>query len=108
MVDYDVVMSGDWDHRMRSLDGITADERAEFMRTHRRRWFAANRHRLSPAQISSMEEQIAFISAELYRRPIDPDLYRQAKELEAKARQLFSPSDIYQLTFHGDRVPEVT
>jgi hypothetical protein len=107
MVDYDVVMSGGWDHRVRLLDGITAEDKAEFVRTHRRRWLAANRYRLSPAQLSSMEEQITFISAELYRQPIDPDLHRQCKELEARAMQRFSPSDIYQLTLHGDRVPEV-
>ena len=107
MVDYDGVMSGDWTHRVTFFDGATAEDRAELLRTHRRRWLAAHQYRLSPAQITSVEEQITFISAELYRQPMDPELHRQMKDLEARAIQLFSRSDIYQLTLHGDRVPEV-
>lgn len=107
MVDYDAVMSGGWSHRVRSFAGYTADDKAEFIREHRQRWLAANRSRLSPAQVSSMEEQITFITQEIYRQPMDPDLYRKSKDLEARVVEIFLPSDIYQLTLHGDRVPEV-
>jgi hypothetical protein len=107
MVDYDAVMSGDWTHRVTSFERMSPEEKAELARTHRRRWLHANRERLSPEQLSSMEEQITFLVPELYALRMDPDLRRRSKELEAKLIQLFSRSDVYQLTLHGERVPDV-
>ena len=104
-VDYDFIMDGDWEHRVCQFQVLTAEEKAEFVQIHRRRWLDANRHRLSAEQIAAVDEGIAFIVPALYRQPIDPVLKSRAKELELEAMRLFDGHDMYDLTLHGHRVP---
>ena len=117
MFDYDYIMDGDWSHRVTLFDALPATEKAEIVRTHLRRWLGANRHRLSAEQVNLIEEQIAFVRRELYRRPLtssrrqpsgvpeDATLAATGNELEQRARSLFSREDLYHLTLHGDRIP---
>jgi hypothetical protein len=107
MPDYGVIMDGDWAHRVGCMSGLSPEEKSEFVRTHRRRWLAANRHRLSEEQVRELEETIAFIGPELYRLPQDPAVLARAKEMEVRAFALLSHADLYQMSLHGDRVPEM-
>ncbi|MEA2166211.1 MAG: hypothetical protein QOK37_4338 [Thermoanaerobaculia bacterium] len=107
MLDYDFIMNGDWPHRVRLFASLPAEEKAEFVRTHRRRWLNANRHRLSAEQAAAIEEEIAFIVPDLYQLPRDPALDQAAKALESNALKLFTRRDLYQLTLHGEQVPAV-
>jgi hypothetical protein len=106
MIDYDFIMDGDWSHRIRIFNELTPDEKAELLRVHRRRWLAANQHRLSQHQVAAIAEDIAFVSAALYARPRDASLEAQAKQLEQRAISLFERHDLYDLTLHGHRVPD--
>jgi hypothetical protein len=106
MVDYDFIMDGDWSHRVRLFNLLSAEEKAEFVQTHRRRWLTANRHRLSAEQIAAIEETTSFIVAALYVDPRDPALETRLRELEQQAIRLFEGYDLYDLTLHGHRVPD--
>jgi len=103
MADYDFIMSGDWAHRSRLFESLPPEEKADFARTHRRRWLDANWQGLSAEQVAAIEEQIAFIKPELYVSPRDPELFGKAKALEEQALELFPKQDLYQLTLHGER-----
>ena len=106
MFDYDYIMDGDWAHRTRLFGALSSVEKADFVRTHRSRWLAANRGHLSLEQIAAIEEDIAFIVPRLYESPRDENLVAHAKELEQRAIRLFSRQDLYDLTLHGHLVPE--
>lgn len=90
MPDYDFIMDGDWAHRVDCMSRLSPEEKCEFVRTHRRRWLAANRKRLSEEQVREIEEEIAFIGPELYRLPQDPAVKDLAREMEVRAIALFS------------------
>jgi len=107
MIDYDFIMNGGWDHRVALLDLLTPEEKAELVLIHRRRWLAANHHRLSAEQVNAIEEDIAFIVPELYLFPKDPVLSDRAKQLEQRAIRLFAREDLYDITLHGHRIPEL-
>jgi hypothetical protein len=103
-MDYDFIMRGDWAHRTSQFASLSPEEKADLLRTHRRRWLDANRHRLSAEQAASIKEQIAFVRPELYVSPKDPELIGKAKAPEEQALELFPKQDLYQLTLHGERV----
>lgn len=105
MFDYNHIMNGDWSHRVSLFNQLPPTEKAEFFRTHVRRWLEANRHRLSPEQIAAIEEQIAFVTPELYAVRRDPKLLAAAEELAQRAKGLFDRADLRDLTLHGGRQP---
>ena len=106
-IDYDTFMQMDAQGRIRTFNQITPENRAEVVRTHIERWLEKNRSRLNAEQIKVMEENIAFVTADVYRRPREPQKMEQAKALEAKTAALFSRSDMSEaLTIHGAHIPK--
>ena len=106
-IDYDTFMQMDAQGRIRTFNQITPENRAEVVRTHIERWLEKNRSRLNAEQIKVMEENIAFVTADVYRRPREPQKMEQAKALEAKTAALLSRSDMSEaLTIHGAHIPK--
>ena len=106
-IDYDTFMQMDVQGRIRTFNQITPENRAELVRTQIERWLERNRPRLNAEQIKVMEENIAFVAADVYRLPRDPQKMEQAKALEAKTAALFSGSDMKEaITIYGAYIPK--
>jgi hypothetical protein len=82
--------------RLQAFNDCTPENRAELMRTHLQLWLDENRSRLSAEQIAQAEENLAFISPDLYRTELelDPTLQAQANDLATRSRALFSQEDL--------------
>ena len=80
---------------------------AEFARTHRRRWLAANRHRLSEEQIAALDAEIRFIVPALYIRPRNAALDARLNEVTERTIKLFDRYDIYDLTLQATAFPTI-
>lgn len=106
-VDYDTFMQQDPDGRIRTFNQITPENRAELVQTQIKRWVEKNKARLSPDQLKLMNENLAFVTADRYRRPMTPEEMTQAKDLETRSAALFSREDMVQaLTIRGDYIPK--
>ena len=102
-VNYDSFRTKPWAERLTLFNAISAEERAELVRTHIRRWLEANRPELNPAQIEMMEEFIAYAQAELYALPMSDESRNEMRALEARTASLFSRDQIREaLTMHWD------
>ena len=106
-IDYDTFMQTDVDGRIRAFNTITPENRAELVRTQIERWLEKNRSRLNAEQMQVMEENRAFVTADTYRLPRNPQKMEQAKALEAKTAALFSGSDMREaITIRGTYIPK--
>src|SRR5262245_50865851 len=93
--------------RIRVFNEITAENKATLVRTHMERWLNRHRGRLSAEQVAMMEENIRFVTPELYGLPKSPELHAKILELAERTSGLFSASDAAQaLTMQGDRVAD--
>src|SRR6266545_3177260 len=106
MLDYDNVMTGDWNHRSEILRAATPEEKAELLKTHRLRWLFANRQWLSSEQVKVLEEDIALITPDLYRLPRNEELYTRQKQHEARVLATLPREVIWSLTLRGPRIPQ--
>ncbi len=99
-VDYDTFRGQTWDERIAIVNAISADEKAELVRTHATRWLDEHRNQLSRAQILIVEENIAFVTPELYGNPSD-DLVARMEDLQARTAAVLSREQIRgALTMH--------
>lgn len=106
-IDYDTFFQGDRAARLRVFQTMTPANRAEVVRTHIDRWLAVNRHRLSAGQVAIVEENRAFITAEVYERPQAPSNLARAKELETRTLSVLSREDAGQaFTIEGAYIPK--
>jgi hypothetical protein len=63
--------------------------------------------RLTREQIAIMEENLAFLTADLYRQQPSPELMAKVKALETRTAALFSREDMAQaLTINGAYIPK--
>jgi hypothetical protein len=103
LVDYDEFRKKDWDERVRVFGAISSEEKAELVRTHIARWLASHRQELDPSQIEILEENVAFVSAALYVRPLDGRLLDRSRELEGRTARVLSRDQMREaLTMHWD------
>ena len=103
-IDYDSFRAKSWAERVALFNAISAEERAELVRTHISRWLSLHRHELTDEQIKIVEENIAFISTELYAFPQDQDLVRQYVALAKRTAMLLSRDQARDaLTMYWDR-----
>jgi len=103
-LDYDSFRSMNWSERVSIFNSISAEERAELVRTHISRWLSLNRHELTDAQIAIVEENIAFIRTELYALPRDEDLGSRYLALAKRTALLLSREQTRDaLTMYWDR-----
>jgi hypothetical protein len=93
-VEYDDFCTLDVQTKNRLFAAVSPDNRAELIRTQLQRWLDKNRARLSPEQVKVVEENIAFIKADLYRIPRREEDMQKAKELEQRTLALMSRADM--------------
>lgn len=89
-IDYDWFRTKSWQERVVLFNETSAEERAELVRTHISRWLSLNRHELTAEQIAIVEENIAFISTDLYAFPRNEDLISRYLELAKRTAMLLS------------------
>jgi len=106
-VDYDTFMKQDVQGRIRTFNQISAENRAELVRTQIQRWKDANRARLTPGQLNLIEEWLALATAFNYRTPITEEQKARVKDLEVRSAAVFSREDMTQaLTIQGTYIPK--
>lgn len=89
-IDYDSFRTTSWPERVALFNGISAEERAELVRTHISRWLSLHRHELTAEQITMVEENIAFISTDLYAFPRDEALISRYLDLAKRTAMMLS------------------
>jgi hypothetical protein len=89
-IDYDSFRAKTWAERVSLFSAITAQERADLVRTHISQWLSRHREELTEQQISSIEEKIAFITPALYAIPSDEDLISRFVDLTKRTAMLLS------------------
>jgi pimeloyl-ACP methyl ester carboxylesterase len=89
IVDYETFMRLDGNRRLMMFNAISAENRADLVRTHFHRWLMANRSTLSAAQIEALEEQLPIIQPGLYQQPKDAELERRSAEMLDRLYSLF-------------------
>jgi hypothetical protein len=88
-MDYATFTALDVDARHDAFLQVTPENRADLMRTRLQGWRDEQAPNFSPEQVAQLEENLAFISPELYREPPDPALQAQADDLAARTRAIF-------------------
>ncbi len=104
-IDYDTFCAQNEQERIRTFNVVSAETRAELIRTRITRWLDANSARLSLEQVAMIRENIAFVTADAYREETRSAFQARAKELEQRTAALFTYEEMRQaLTIHGDCV----
>jgi hypothetical protein len=75
--------------RLKMFNAISAQNKADLVRTHFRRWRDANRASLNAAQLEALGDQLDIIRTELYQQPRDEHLKRRADEMLDRLYSLF-------------------
>jgi RecB family exonuclease len=102
-VDYDTFWKQDLQGRLGLFNAITPENKAAIVRTHAQRWLDANRARLTTEQITLMEENVSFTTADLYRQSRN----KKSKELETRTAAIFTRDDMgHALTIYGLYIPK--
>ena len=91
---YDEFMRLPANERPAHFASIDARDKAVIVRTHAERWLAKNRARLDPSQVRVFQEAIAFITPELYLRPLDAQMMKREQDLKNRARCTVDPVDL--------------
>jgi len=103
-IDYDTFHAMSWPERLSVFNAVSAEERADLVRTHVSRWLSLHRHELTQEQIAIVEENIAFIRSALYAVPRNEDLINGYLELGKRTAALLSPDQVRDaLTMYWDR-----
>jgi hypothetical protein len=101
-VEYDAFCGLPVERKLRVFNEISPENRAALVRTQIQRWLDKNRSRLTAEQVKVMEDNIAFVRADLYKLPRRPEDLEKAKELEQRTLSLMAKDDMAQaLTIHG-------
>jgi hypothetical protein len=93
-VEYDEFCKLDVAAKNRLFAAIPPENRAELIRTQIQRWLEKNRARLSPEQVKVIDENIAFIKADLYKFPRREEDLGKARELEQRTLALMTREDM--------------
>ena len=102
-IDYDSFRAQSWAERISLFNAISAEERAELVRTHVSRWLNVHRRELTDEQIAIVEENIAYISPALYELPRNEALIGEFLELAERTAMLLSREQMRDaLTMHWD------
>ena len=93
-VDYDTLMQQDKAAIRRQFAQLSPENKAVIVRTQIERWIAANRARLSPAQLQVMQEMAAAVSPDLYSPNRPEGTLARVQELEKRAISLLGREDV--------------
>jgi hypothetical protein len=106
-IDYDTFMQQDVQGRLRVFNQVTPENRAELVRTQIIRWVEGNRARLTPEQLKVMDENLAYVTPDRYRQPMNQEQKAQAKEMEARTAAVLSREEMMQaLTVYATYIPK--
>ncbi len=106
-IDYDTFMTADPAARRDAFARLSAEQKADLMRTHMERWRAAHERLLSKAQRQVVDDNIAAIAPDFYRQPTTPEWRNKAVSLFKRASEVFTRDEMTQLfTLDGEHVPE--
>lgn len=107
VVDYDTFMQQDAQGRLRVFNQITPENRAELVQTQIKRWVEKHRARLTPEQLKVMDENLAFVTPDRYREPMNDQRRAEARQLESRNAAVFTLEDIAQaMTIHATYIPK--
>jgi hypothetical protein len=105
-VTYDTFMQLPPDQRRAQFQTLTAEQKAELVRTHVQRYLAKHRSSLTLDQVAFLEENVRTISPDNYRHPISPELREKRDDIDKRARALFTRGEGRQIfTIDGDYIP---
>jgi hypothetical protein len=90
-----------WSERLEIFNGISAEEKAVLVRANIGWWLASHRSELSDAQAAILEENIAFVTADIYADAPRGELLARLNELEKRTAELLSRDQMREaLTMH--------
>ena len=93
-ISYDNFMRLDIKQRSERFPQLSAENMAMIVRTHGERWLAKNRARLDRSEIAVFEEAIAFVTPQLYEKPLDPRVMKKEEDVKASLRCRVNPDDV--------------
>ncbi len=106
-LDYDTYCAMNLETKKKVFVDVTPENRAELVRTQIQRWLDKNRSRLTADQIKVMEDNIAFVKADLYKFPRKESDLDQAKRLEQRTLAVMTREDMGEaLTIYGACIPK--
>ena len=89
-IDYDAFRRTTWDERVAVFSALSAEEKAELVRSQIAGWLERHRADLTSAQIAVLEDAIRLVAAEHYT-PEGRDAAReQVRDLEFRARAVLT------------------
>ena len=87
-IDYHTFRKQGWEERLTIFNALSAEEKADLVRTHISLWLQAHREELTAAQIEVVQANIRFVTPELYTHPKREELLNAIKELEFRTATL--------------------
>ena len=110
MVSYDSVMLLSVEARLQLFSTLTRENKAEVINTHIQRGIMRNRSRLTPQQISLLEERMALAREELGGRlPSTQETANRWNDLQRRTARAFTWEDMKQATsLHSTYIPKTS
>ena len=106
-VDYETFFKLDVQSRIRVFNEVTAENRAELVKTQIQRWLDQNRARLTPEQVKLLEEAVTLTVADNYKGPMNDELRTKMQSLEKRMGAAFSQEDLRDaITINGPYIPK--
>ena len=90
-IDYDEFRCTTWEERISIFSALSAEEKAQLVRSQISGWLQRHHDELSPAQVEILEEAIALAIPERYSRPKSDALVAQSREFAKRARAVLTP-----------------
>ncbi len=106
-VNYDDFMRLDFKARREQFSRVSPESKATIMRTHAERWLAENRNRLSRSEVAIFQELIAYVTPDVYEKPLDPQVMKKYEDLKAGLRCRVDVRDVME-AFNVFRPPDAT
>lgn len=103
---YDAFMLAEPAARVAAFARLAAEEKAELMTTHMRRYQRAHRASLSDEQSAVIDANLAALRPDFYRQPVSRQWRDRAVALFQEAREVFSREEMIQIfSLDGDYIP---
>ena len=103
---YDAFMKAEAPPRGAAFARLPAEEKAELMKTHMRRYQRVHRAQLSPEQNAAIEANLATLAPGFYRQPVSREWRDKAIALFQQAQEVFTREEMQQLfSLDGDYLP---
>lgn len=103
---YDAFMRAEAPPRGAAFARLPAEEKAELMKAHMRRYQRAHRAALSPEQNAVIDANLATLAPDFYRQPVSREWRDRAVALFQQAQEVFTRDEMQQLfSLDGDYLP---